>query len=85
MKVSSLDEQTFVNLVRFHPDGVHVRSRESVHLEFKESFNGNAYDKYMKTMAAFANNSGGYIVFGISDSPRTAKGLSEKSLKNLMT
>ena len=39
----------------------------------------------MKTMAAFANNSGGYIVFGISDSPRTAKGLSEKSLKNLMT
>ena len=81
MKVSALDESTFVNLVKFHADGVHVKSRESVHLEFKENFNGNAFSKYMKTMAAFANNGGGYIVFGISDSPRSALGLSEKSLK----
>lgn len=47
-----------------------IISRESGWLEFKESFNWNSKDKYVKSMAAFANNNGGYIVFGIKDKPR---------------
>ena len=38
--------------------------------EFKISFNWNSRDKYAKSMVAFANNKGGYIVFGVKDKPR---------------
>ena len=50
-------------------------SRESSTLEFKESFNVQILWKYAKTMAAFANKEGGYIIFGVKDKPRTVVGL----------
>ena len=50
-------------------------SRESSTLEFKESFSVQALCKYAKTMAAFANKDGGYIIFGVKDKPRTVVGL----------
>ena len=52
-----------------------IISRESSWLELKESFNWNSKDKYAKSMAAFANNRGGYIVFGIRNNPRDLVGL----------
>jgi len=52
-----------------------IISRESGWLEFKESFNWNSKDKYAKTMVSFANNKGGYIVFGIKNKPRDLVGL----------
>lgn len=53
----------------------HLASRESTTVEFKASFNMLSKAKYAKTMAAFANNRGGYILFGIEDRPRRVKGL----------
>ena len=50
-------------------------SRENSRLEFKESFNLGSADEYAKTAAAFANAQGGYIVFGVKDSPRQMMGL----------
>lgn len=50
-------------------------SRESSTLEFKESFSTQALWKYAKTMAAFANKDGGYIIFGVKDKPRKVIGL----------
>jgi hypothetical protein len=50
-------------------------SRENSRLEFKESFNLGSADEYAKTAAAFANTQGGYIVFGVKDSPRQIVGL----------
>lgn len=50
-------------------------SRENSRLEFKESFNLGSQDDYAKTAAAFANTQGGYIVFGVKDSPRQIVGL----------
>ena len=50
-------------------------SRENSRLEFKESFNLGSADEYAKTAAAFANTQGGYIVFGMKDSPRQLVGL----------
>jgi Putative DNA-binding domain len=50
-------------------------SRENSRLEFKESFNLGSADEYAKTAAAFANTQGGYIVFGVKDSPRQVLGL----------
>lgn len=36
--------------------------------------------QYFKAMAAFANNTGGYILFGVGDKPRRLLGLKDKSL-----
>ncbi len=55
--------------------------REQKDLEFKESFNLAGLAEYFRDFAGFANNSGGYLIFGVSDSPRRLKGLSDKSLK----
>lgn len=54
-----------------------IGSRESTTVEFKESFNQDERNlaSYAKTMASFANNNGGYIVFGIKDKPRELVGI----------
>lgn len=56
----------------------YIKARESTTIEYKESYNHGSMAQYFKTMAAFANTDGGYIIFGITDSPRTFKGLSDK-------
>ena len=56
-----------------------VVSRENSSLEFKESFSVDVLNRCMKTIAGFANNEGGYIVFGIKDSPHELKGLDSKN------
>lgn len=60
-----------------------LKSRESNTVEFKESFNKGNTAKYAKTMAAFSNNRGGYIIFGVTDNPRAVKGLSNNNFDNL--
>jgi len=60
-----------------------MRSRESNTVEFKQSFNKGNTAAYAKTMAAYANNSGGYIIFGITDSPRKIVGLKNDNFENL--
>lgn len=44
-----------------------IISQKSSWLEFKESFNWNSKDKYAKSMVAFGNNKGGFIIFGVRD------------------
>lgn len=45
-----------------------VNSRESVTVEFKEQYS-NGIASYARTMAAFANKKGGYIIFGVAILP----------------
>lgn len=52
-----------------------ISNRESSQLEFKASFNLGSGSEYAKTMAAFANNEGGYLLFGIKDSPHKLIGI----------
>lgn len=52
-----------------------IKSRERNNLEYKESFGLNSSTAYAKTMAAFANNQGGYILFGVKDNPRSVVGV----------
>ena len=59
------------------------KSRESNTVEFKESFNKKNTSKYAKTMASYANNRGGYIIFGIKDNPREIVGLKNNNFENL--
>ena len=58
-----------------------INSRESSWLEFKESFNWSSKDKYAKSMAAFANNKGGFIVFGVTNQPRRLVGLQSNNFE----
>jgi hypothetical protein len=58
---------------------LHVLTRESSTKEFKETFTWGSIGLYARTMAAFANSRGGYILFGIEDKPRVAVGLPAKS------
>ncbi len=61
----------------------YLKHRESSTIEFKESFNFNGMPKYSKTMAAFANNKGGYILFGVKDTPRKLVGINKDRFDNI--
>ena len=65
-----------------NPNGT-LKSRESNMVEFKESFNKANTAKYAKTMAAYSNNRGGYIIFGVKDNPRSVVGLKNNNFDNL--
>lgn len=56
-----------------------IINRESTTIEFKESYHRNVI-QYFRTIAAFANRNGGYIIFGVKDSPRELIGLDNKRL-----
>ncbi len=62
------------------PKGRYLFHREGQELEFKEQFNLAGLADYFKDFAAFANNRGGYLIFGVKDSPRTPIGLNEAAL-----
>ena len=52
---------------------------EGAVLEYKENFdwqNKESRARYAKTIAGFANNKGGILVFGVTDKPRQIVGLS---------
>lgn len=60
-----------------------LNSRESGWLEFKEKFSFGSLPKYAKTMAAFANSQGGYIVFGIKNQPHKMMGINEDEFNSI--
>ena len=53
--------------------------REGQELEYKEQFNLAGLADYFRDFAAFANNRGGHIVFGVKNRPRVPVGLSESA------
>jgi predicted HTH transcriptional regulator len=64
-------------LIQYDPVALAVTARESKHREFKQAFVPNDFSDYTKTIAAFGNASGGFILFGISDKPRQIVGTPE--------
>ena len=75
MLPENLDE-----LIDFDPATLRVNSRESRRLEFKRSFDRTQMASYERTLAAFANTSGGIIVFGVADKPRQVVGTDPKAI-----
>jgi Schlafen, AlbA_2 len=76
----AIDPEHIKEVLRTKPDG-RVFHRENQELEFKEQFNLAGLAEYFRDFAAFANNRGGYLVFGVTDKPRLPAGLSESSLE----
>ncbi len=74
-----LNENIITEFLKLKDDGI-LYHRESQYLEFKESFNLAGLADYYRDFAAFANNKGGYLIFGVKDKPkRELIGLSVKA------
>lgn len=82
MTVADLNYHVSMTIRTSEEDG-YIKSRESSSLEFKESFNFSNMDDYAKTMAAFANNKGGIIIFGVKDNPRIPIGIQKEKFDNI--
>lgn len=78
--MNPLDADIVEKLIDLNPQG-YLFHREKSDLEFKEQFNFAGLAEYMKDFAAFANNSGGYLVFGVKDSPRLPNGMNSGSVE----
>ncbi|WP_316398031.1 ATP-binding protein [Bradyrhizobium sp. 33ap4] len=61
-------------LITFDSTSGTVLSREGKRLEFKQDFSAADFSDYTKALAAFANASGGVIMFGVSNKPRMIVG-----------
>lgn len=77
----AIDEEYIIELLRVK--GSYLYHRENQELEFKEQFNFAGLGEYFRDFAAFANNRGGHVIFGVKDSPRMPIGLSNASLDQL--
>ena len=75
-------EDQLKELIKKKPDGT-LFHRESQSLEFKLNFQFSSMAKYLKTIAAFSNNQGGIILFGVSDSPRKSVGMSNDNFNTI--
>lgn len=56
-----------------------LKTCESFEIEYKESYNWANKSQYAKTMAAYANTKGGYLIFGVTDAQKEIKGLSSSN------
>lgn len=77
-----MTEEEFIKIIKTKADG-RLHKHENTMLEFKQNFSHGSISEYAKTFCAFANNSGGVIVFGITDAPRTPIGMSNDNFNKL--
>lgn len=78
-----LSDEKFIEILKADAnDPNKLLARENSILEFKESYSYGNTATYLKAMASFANNKGGYIFFGIKDKPRKLLGLNQNSLQH---
>lgn len=67
-----MDENTLRSFFRREDDGRWFFTKgESDEYECKENFNIRHFSKPLKTIAGFANNRGGYLLFGVKDLPHS--------------
>ena len=76
----SISGEEIKELLRLNSDNT-LFHRENRELEFKEQFSFSNLADYFKDFAAFANNIGGYLIFGVTNSPRELIGLNSKSFE----
>ncbi len=81
--MSFFEEKLIADLLKVDSgQSLRLTSRENSSLEFKQAFNWNNKSVYAKTMAAFSNARGGYIVFGVKNKPREIVGLQNNNFDN---
>ncbi|MEC9491693.1 ATP-binding protein [Flexistipes sp.] len=73
-----MNQKQFEEIISLKTNG-RMQHKESQKLEFKANFNFSSMNEYSKIMAAFANNAGGIIVFGVKDKPRSPIGVTNNN------
>lgn len=68
-------EINILNILKKRDKEGNIIQQESSEIEYRENFNFLNMADYARNMAAFANKKGGYIIFGIKDSPRKLMGI----------
>jgi predicted HTH transcriptional regulator len=69
-------ESSLKRILRFREGGGRIlKTRESTRVEFKQSFNFGSMPEYARTMIAFSNTEGGFIVFGVRNQPHEIIGV----------
>jgi len=63
-------------------DSDRLKRHESSRLEYKEAFSLSNLADYARDFAAFANNKGGYMVFGVKNAPHEVLGLKTDAFHN---
>ena len=76
----AISKERIVEILRLNKND--LEDQENEEIEFKEQFNLAGLVDYLKDFAAFANNRGGYLIFGVKDSPRLLEGLNNKSIEH---
>ena len=75
---------TLKHTLKMRPGSTDIlANRESSQLEFKASFNLEWGPDYARSMSAFANNEGGFIVFGIQNAPHRILGISRERFESV--
>ena len=75
-----IDRAKLCDIFRKNPKNENlIATHESVTIEYKRIFENKKLWKYAKTIAAFANNKGGFLIFGIKDRPHVLEGLTESN------
>jgi len=60
-----------------------LKNRESTQIEFKQSFNLANLPQYARTMTAYSNTEGGFLVFGVSNAPREIVGVNVRRFDSI--
>lgn len=60
-----------------------LKTRENSQVEFKQSFGLGSMPEYTRTMSAFSNTEGGFIVFGVKNSPHELIGVNSERFDSL--
>jgi hypothetical protein len=76
-------ESDLAKIFTLQPGRTYLKTRESSTVEFKESFNRAGLVEYAKEFASFANNVGGYTIFGIQNRPHNPVGLRNEQFDNI--
>ncbi len=74
-----LSTEMIAELLKLDTSGRYIFHRESKNIEYKEGFNYAGWDTYLRNFSAFANNNGGYMIFGVKDRPKEPIGLGERA------
>jgi len=77
-----MTEVEFLKIIKTKADG-RLFKRENTTLEFKLNFSQGSISDYAKTFCAFANNSGGVVIYGIGDNPRLPTGMTNDRFSQL--
>jgi hypothetical protein len=68
MPAGPLDDETITQLLKLSStEPPKLSGSENETVEFKETFNWASPEHYAKAMVAFANNKGGYLLFGVNN------------------